>query len=36
MIANNENHAIAYNKLVHMIANNINHAIEYIMPWKLV
>ena len=36
MIANNKNHAIYYNILVHMIANNKNHAVDYIMPWKLV
>ena len=35
MIANNKNHAIDYNILVHMIANNKNQA-DYIMPWKLV
>ena len=36
MIANNKNHAIDYNILVHMIANNKNHDVDYIIPWKLV
>ena len=36
MIANNKNHAIDYNILVHIIANNKDHAIDYIMQWKLV